>query len=350
MKRKIITSLVFVVFFGGIFALLMNNKAKSSINAKTDIQKEIPVTATQVKNQNFAENLSMVGVITPNSEVQIASEAEGRVLEMFVKAGDFKQAGAVIAQIDDELKKSAVMVAEVNFDRSKKDYERYKSLNDAKSGSELQKDMAFQQMKSAEAQLITARRQLKDTKILAPISGYITERKIDAGSMIAKNMPVATIVDIASLKVKLNVAEADAFKLKVGDNVEISTEVYPEAKFSGKVQSISAKGDESHTYPVEIVLPNNSKNPLKAGMFARVAFTTISRPNSLMIPREALLGSVKNAQVFVIENGNTAKLKNIVAGDESGGNLLVLQGLQAGETVVVNGQNNLRDGSTVVVR
>ena len=166
--------------------------------------------------------------------------------------------------------------------------------------------------------------------------------------MVQPGMVVSNVVDISKLKVRLNVAEQDAFKLKVGDPVEVSTDVYPGKTFSGRIASISAKGDESHTYPVEITLPNSKVNPLKAGMFGRVSFVSMTSSRALSIPRESLVGSIRNPQVFVIENG-LAKHRDLVVGDVIGKNISVLKGLREGETVVVSGQNNLKDSVTVEV-
>jgi RND family efflux transporter MFP subunit len=161
-------------------------------------------------------------------------------------------------------------------------------------------------------------------------------------------MVVANVVDIAKLKVKVNVAEKDVFKLKVGEEVEVTTDVYPNVKFKGVIASISAKGDEAHTYPVEITLNNSKEYPLKAGMFGRVHFTSLGERQTLAIPREALLGSVRSARVFVAENG-VARLRPITVGQEVGKMLEVLEGLQEGELVIVSGQNNLRDGYAINV-
>jgi hypothetical protein len=110
-------------------------------------------------------------------------------------------------------------------------------------------------------------------------------------------------VDISKLKLKLNVSEKDAFRLKKGDKVDISTDVYPGVKFTGSIEFVSVKGDEAHTYPVEISLPNSREHPLKAGMFGKAAFRTSGEEPVLVIPRETLVGSIKDAKVFVVENG-----------------------------------------------
>jgi RND family efflux transporter MFP subunit len=166
--------------------------------------------------------------------------------------------------------------------------------------------------------------------------------------MVQPGMIVANVVDISNLKVKLNVAEKDAFKLKSGDKAEITTEVYPGVIFDGRIESISSKGDEAHTYPVEIALANNSINPLKAGMFSRVHFTSIHSHESVVIPREAIIGSIRDPKVYMIENG-VAKLRSVVAGYESGTKLQIVSGLKEGDQIVVSGHNNLKDNAAVTI-
>jgi multidrug efflux pump subunit AcrA (membrane-fusion protein) len=85
-------------------------------------------------------------------------------------------------------------------------------------------------------------------------------------------------------------------------------------------------------------------------MFGRVIFSSKSSESTLVIPREAVLGSLKDAQVYVVVNNNTAKLRPIVAGKEFGTKIEVVGGLNEGELVVVNGQNNLKDDASVIIR
>jgi hypothetical protein len=95
-------------------------------------------------------------------------------------------------------------------------------------------------------------------------------------------------------------------------------------------------------------LPNNAEHPLKAGMFARVTFSSINAIDALTIPRMALIGSIKNAQVFQIRAG-AAYLRTIVIGKQSNEYLQVLNGLSLGDTVVSSGQNNLAENARVSI-
>ncbi|HNL26773.1 MAG TPA: efflux RND transporter periplasmic adaptor subunit, partial [bacterium] len=218
--------------------------------------------------------------------------------------------------------------------------------NNAISTSQIESSrLAFQ---SAEAQYIVARRQYNDTRITTPIGGIVSSRSVDFGTMVVPGTVIANVVDVSKLKVKIQLAEHDVFKIKNGDKAVVSTDVYPGMEFEARVENISAKADEAHTYPVELSLNNNSKNPLKAGMFARVDFKTFVERTSVVIAREALVGSLKKPQVFVVE-GDKAVLRNIVVGVTSSHKIEVLSGLKEGENVVIKGQNNLQDQSTIRV-
>jgi RND family efflux transporter MFP subunit len=291
----------------------------------------------------------MVGTTYGNSEVNLLSETAGRVLSIHANIGDRVSVGSVIAKVDDEIKKANLLTAEANFDKAKKDLERYEQLFKEKSANEAQLDQARLAYKLTESAKIIASRQLKDASITSPISGVITARNIEVGSVVGQNTPVATIIDVSTLKVKINVAEKDVFKLKVNDEVDVSAEdILPGSVIKGRIKNINAKADESHTYAIEITIPNNGKIQLKSGMFVRVYFNSIAKGETIVLPRDAIIGSVRNPQIYVVE-GDKAYLRNILIGAESGKKVEILQGVKVGEQVVTNGQINLKDGVKVSI-
>jgi RND family efflux transporter MFP subunit len=346
--RRIKAIAISVIVLGAIVGVLLNNKARMQAKSKTNLLTSYPVSVATVNAMQLSETLSLTGTIAANRDVAIVAETQGRVVGVYANVGDFKSAGATLVRVDDELRRAELIKAEVNYERAKKDADRFSKLRDEHAATEWQKENAWQSYKIAEAEYIRARKAYRDTKISSPIAGVITSRPVDVGTMVQPGMVVANVVDISKLKVKLNVAEQDVFKLKVGDPLEVTTDVYPGVKFRGRIASLSSKADESHTYPVEITLPNSTEHPLKAGMFGRVNFVSMKSSEVVTIPREALVGSIKSPQVFVVEH-SVAKLRNLVIGSRVGTNVAVLQGVKEGETIVVNGQTNLKDGVVVEV-
>lgn len=344
LKYYLISIVVFIV----LVVVLLNNRARLEAKAKNDKINAYPVTVSTVEEKKVSNNLELIGTLVGENDVQVVSEAQGKVTGIYANVGDYKTAGSVIAQLDDELKKSVYQTAEVNFEKSKKDFERYEALYNNKSVSDVQYEQAKLGFYNAQSQYVAAKKDYEDTKITAPISGMITARNIDMGTYVNKNMAVANIVDISKLKVKVGVAEKDVFSLKKGDKVIVTTSVYPGAEFSGVISTISDKGDQAHNYPVEISLNNNKEHPLKSGMFGKVSFKEKSGESRLVVSRDALVGSIKNPQVFVVENG-VVHLRNITIGNVYDTNLEVMGGLRSGDKVVVNGQNNLDENTAVYV-
>jgi RND family efflux transporter MFP subunit len=303
---------------------------------------ELPVSVTVVRRQKLESSFSLVGTINASSDVNVVSETQGAVIAVYVKVGAVVKAGTILLQVDDEIPRSTRAAAELNFQKAQRDYQRAEELYQENSISSSQLDASRMAMKAAENQMDIARRQLENTRLKSPIAGTVNARYVDVGTMVQQGKAVANIVDISTLKVRVNVPEREAFQLKPGDLVEITTDVYPGVTFAGKVDNIAAKADEAHTYLVEIVVPNSPKNPLKAGMFARVSFKSVAPSAVLTIPRVALIGSIKDAQVFVVR-GNVTYLQSVVVGTKSADLFQVASGLTEGDTVVTSGQNNLAD-------
>ena len=349
MKIALFAVLITVLIFG----IYSCNKAKSDgqNSANAAIATSYSVSVVTASKQDVTDKFSQVGTIVAYNDVAVLSETSGRVVKVTAEVGDYKPAGSVLIEVDSELREAAYKAANVTYEKAKKDLDRYEALYKEGSISDSQIEQARWSYQSAESQYIVARRQLSDTKITTPISGIVTARNVNIGSMVMgapQATLVANVVDISRLKVKVNVAEKDVIRLKVGEKVEVTTDVFPNEVFTGSIFSISSKGDEGHTYPVEVVL-KNSKQQLKAGMFGRVVFTPKSSGNIIVIPRESIVGSVKDATIYVINN-NVAKLRSVITGKETGTDIEILSGLQEGELVVVNGQNNLSDNAPVIIR
>ncbi|MBK7981474.1 MAG: efflux RND transporter periplasmic adaptor subunit [Ignavibacteriae bacterium] len=343
--------IIAVVMFVAVILLLFYNKKKIQAQSKIEYREKFYVSVAKAESKIPTENISLVGTITANNDVNIISETSGRVTQVLANVGDYKQAGSVIVQVDDELKKAAYSSALANYEKSKKDFERMQSLLESKSASDVQFDAAKLAYVNAESQFIIAKRQLNDTKITTPISGYITSRLVDVGSYVASGpnaTMIANVVDISKLKVKVNISEKDAFLLKSGDNVEVTTDVYPDAKYLGKIASISSKGDEAHTYPIEISIQNRQEKPLKAGMFARIYFSSLVNSHLILIPREAIVGSIRTPQVFVVKDG-TARLRDISVGNQYDTFVEVINGVNEGDDVVISGQNLIQNNFKVEI-
>lgn len=155
------------------------------------------------------------------------------------------------------------------------------------------------------------------------------------------------LVDVSRLKLNITVNESQVANLQLGDKVDVKASVYPDLNFGGTITFIAPKADASLNFPVEIEIASNPGNKLKAGMYGTALFSFENTAPITVIPRAAFVGSVSSNQVFVLKNGNAARLRNVVAGRVLGDKVEIVQGLNEGETVITSGQINLTDGSKV---
>jgi len=348
MKKIIIIVVVFTVLVLIIFRLSTNYK---KINTSKDVSTDlayVSVNVSPVLKMSINDSLQLTGYMEAYSEIDIAAEAQGKITSLNAALGQEKSKGSIIATIDDKLKKLSVQTAGISVAKLKKDLERYNNLYKGGTVTEQQLNEAQNLYDNAEIQLEQAEKQLSDATIISPISGVITKKHIEQGEYINIGSLIATIVDISKLKIKLNVSEVNVYQLKPGNKTIITTDIYPGVTFEGNISFISSQGDDSHNYPVEIVIPNDSRYPLKSGTFANVMIKLPVAAQALYIPRESLLGSITEASVYVAEN-NKAILKKIVVGSGNDKFIKVISGLKEGEKVIVNGQINLSENKAIKI-
>jgi RND family efflux transporter MFP subunit len=340
--------LIVVAVVGVVVAFLLLRDTGTKTDTTSAISTDVPVSVIVAQRQNLSSSISLAGTINASNDVNVVSETQGSVRQVHLRVGDIVKAGTVIVEVEDDIPRSNLATADISYLKAKRDFERSETLFQENSISRAQLDAARLAMQAAENQFEIARRQLENTKIKTPIAGTANARYVEVGTMVQPGMVVANIVDITTLKVRVNVGEQVAFQLKSGDPADIVTDVYPGQTFKARVDNIASKADEAHTYPVEIKLSNSARFPLKAGMFCRISFTSVAATEAIAIPRVALVGSVKDAAVFVVRNG-IAYLQQVVVGKQTNEYLEVLNGLSEGDTVVTSGQNNLVDKTKVLI-
>ncbi|MCI1959054.1 MAG: efflux RND transporter periplasmic adaptor subunit [Clostridia bacterium] len=198
---------------------------------------------------------------------------------------------------------------------------------------------------STAAQMKSYEKQLSDCTVTSPISGTVLERNATVGSVLGSSTPFV-IVNLDTVKVKVNVAEDMINKIKVGDTVKIKVASYSDKEFEGHISTI-APGADDGTYPVEIDIPN-SDGLLKSGMFAQVTFAKESGGSNIVIDRDALLTTTDGNYVFIVEDGKAKKV-DVTTGIDNGDEIQILSGLNEGDEVVYSGNTYLNDGDSVNV-
>jgi RND family efflux transporter MFP subunit len=330
----------------------------------TVAEKTIPVAVevSPVRTMDLMETVSAVGTVTAMNDVTVSSETAGRITRVLVKVGDFVKQGQPLVIVDDELKAIAVeqarahlIAADASHRKAASDFERAEALfaNGDISSTELEAyrlglRSAEAGFKSAEVGLRHAQRQLDDTRIKSPVSGYVASRMVDLGEMVTSGKEIANIVNMSQVRVKLSIPEEDILKLEVGQPATVRIDSRPDIVLNATVYSVGRKSESNvgHTYPVEVVVKGPEADILKVGMFARVEVVTTTVIGAVAITKEALAEEAGQYTVYVVE-GNTALLRPVKVGVRSGQVVQVVEGLNGGEMVISFGQKKLKDGSSV---
>jgi RND family efflux transporter MFP subunit len=348
-RQILIPAILVALAFLVVFKLKANKEEiKETALLASQTISEIPVKVIVPQTGTINQQVSSTGIISATEELTVLSETQGKVKKVYKNVGDHVSRNEVIIEVDDETVSANVLVAEANYEQQKKDIERYERLEQGNAIAKHDLEQARIGLKKAEADLITARKALRDTKIKAPIAGIVNKRMVENGQFVSGGMPVCEIVNTSKLKIWIKVPEKDIFKLGKGQEVNITIPAIVGKTFTGKINSIGEKADNSMKFDAEVVLDNpEGSQHLKAGLFAEVSIP-VEASEAILIDKNALVGSMKNPSVFVIE-GDKAVKRDIITSDSDDKFIEVISGLQKNDQVVVSGQLNLHDGDRVKI-
>ncbi|WKN42603.1 efflux RND transporter periplasmic adaptor subunit [Tunicatimonas pelagia] len=329
--------------------LMANKEAVEGRVYERDFTRNTPVQVVQVARQSLEQSRRLLGTFQPSRELDITVQAQGEVIHEAVREGEQVRAGSLIAKIDDEQLQYQLIAAEADYQDAVREAKRYEALTAGEAVPKVQLDKAELRLASTESQLKSLKKRIRQTRVTSPFNGVITTKMFEKGTVVAPGMPLAHLTDINTLKLIVQVPEAELLRFKEGEEVTVKTDVHPTASYPGTITMVGAQGDEAHNFPVHVRVSNSEEHPLRAGMYGYLQFDLSGRDETLVIPREALIGSSRDASVYLVRD-STAYKHSIRLGQTTGGDLEVLEGLQEGDQVVVNGQINLTDSTRVTIR
>lgn len=336
---------------------------------------KIPIEVQAVTLGELPQTLFYNGDIKAEFDVKVFSKVPDRIERYYVDEGDKVEKGSPIAKVTATTMEqavrqaeAAVAAAEAQEANLRTEYERAQRLRGEDAMSQQQYDAVKTQYEAVSAQVIQARAGLisakslsSDATVSAPMGGIIGKRYYEEGDMAAPSMPVASVVQMDRVKIEVEAPEADMGRLAVGQRAAVTVRSFPGEVFEGKVIKISPVLDPlTRMATVEILIPNPGHR-LKPGMFAEVEVTTGVIENTIVVPRYCVIENTSMVQVngkdqvtrnyfvYVMNDSSKAEQRQLDVTYVNHQSIAVKGGLSLGEKLVVQGQNNLRDGVAVVV-
>ncbi|KEO74145.1 efflux RND transporter periplasmic adaptor subunit [Anditalea andensis] len=345
--KKLIAPIIIAVIAIWIGISLVSNKKEMTAQAASamEVSRHIPVQTQTVTQESYALSFVSNGIFQADKELSIQSEASGKVIKVFKKKGQFVTAGEPIVKLDDEMLQAELSISEIKLKQAEKDLARYHNLSETEAITSKQLEESQNALEMIKAELKTIRKRLSNTLITAPISGYINEDYVEIGTLINPGMPVADLVSTDPMKLSIKVSEAEIVQIGLGDKVGITVGALPDEKMEGKVTFTSSKADASLHYIVEIDIQNAHKS-IRPGMFGSAEFS-YQMPEIIQIPRQALIGGLRDPEVYLFQNGKANKRK-ITARSMGQDKIAVMDGLNIGDKIITSGLINLREGVEVI--
>ncbi len=368
MTRKILWPILAVLAAMTMGGCAGNGNAEPGAQAAASNRPPVAVSLGAVKTADLTESVDVVGSLAPKFSADVKSEVSGIVTAVYVTEWVPVQKGARLARLDTseteagiEAIKAGVAQAQVAETRARREYERaqqlkqyglitQQNLDDAKSALEA----AQAATAAAQAQVKAGETRLAKSFIAAPMDGVVALRGVNVGDRVESmggGDPMFRIVDNRLLDLTVSVPSTQLAAVKVGQNLQFTTDAVPGRTFTGKVMFINPAIDESSRSAKVVAEVPNPDGVLKGGAFVKGRIVTAIRAAVTQVPRDALMNwnvEQQTAEVFVVSNGKAEK-REIKIGTTNHVAVQVLSGVTSGEQVVTRGWFQLRPGDRVTV-
>lgn len=340
--KKLPALIIFTVIFMVSSCTNVANEKEASSSAKV-LVKTAPISIATVSN-----DLDFTGVVQPFEEAHIAPAMPARIKRILVDVGDKVVKGQLLVEMDN----TQLYQAQVQFDNLTHELARLDTLLKAGAVTQQAYDQLSTQYRVAGSSLenLSTHVQVRSTLTGVVTGRYFSEGEMFSGAPSVVGKPaIVSINQIRPVKVIIGVSERFLPQVSQGMHADVTTDVFSDRKFSGKINRIYPTIDRATgTFRVEIVIDNQNET-LRPGMFARVSLN-LGQHDALIVPSLAMLkqGGSNERFVFVVEN-NVAERITVEPGRKFDDNIEILSGLKPGQQLVVTGQHNLIQGSEVEI-
>ena len=315
--------------------------------AKSAAEQAVPVRVVHPERRGLRETIDLTTNVAADVAVDIFAKTTARCTALHVTVGDVVDTGALLVSLDADEARLNERQAFIRFTRTRQDFERATSMDDrallsaeALQGSRLT-------MEEAEAAWALSKLLLDETEITAPVAGTVVVRDVAVGDLVTPAGPLLRLVDFATLEAVVHVAEYALPRVHVGLPALVTADALPEREIATTVTEISPIVDPaSGTVEVTVGLP--AMSGLRPGMFVRVALVTDERPDTVVVPADALLTEAGGYAVYVVRDEHAARVP-VTVGLRDEGWVEILGELAMTDAVVTEGLFRLEPNTRVRV-
>ncbi|RUO62125.1 efflux RND transporter periplasmic adaptor subunit [Pseudidiomarina insulisalsae] len=358
---KMNTTLGSKTSFAGLAALILTSSlllngcgqagASNQAESKEEVAVRIPVATQTVERSAITSSFRTTATLEAREETDVISKANGIVEAIFAEEGEWVEAGQLLAKLRDDEYRIQLAQAEAELNSIKQELKRVKDMAERDMISADAYDKLKFQADLLQARYDMAKLNLAETEIRAPIAGFIANRYAKTGNMISQYQPqkLFHIVALDELQGNVYLPERELQFVRAGQMAELKVSALGERTVMAQVARISPVVDtESGTFKVVLSVPN-PEMALKAGMFAHVKLHYATHDDAITVPRYAVQSLDGKHSVFTVDSEGVAHKVDVTLGFEDETHVEIVNGVTAGEQLVISGQANLKDAALVEV-
>ncbi len=350
MKMKNIFIVLLILSLGVliVYRITKNSSEGDKGKGKGDKKDPIVVNGVVVKGQTFDNNLSLSGSIEANEQVEIRSEVSGIVESINFQEGSNVSKGQVLLKINDVELRAQLAQAKTKENLASENERRAKLLLQKEAISQEEYDIASADNRSAKAQSQLISAQIGKTAVKAPFSGKIGLRNISPGTYVTPTVLIANLVNVGKLKITFSIPEKYATQIKLNSTLNFSATNSIE-KNTAKVYAIEPAIDiNTRTLQVR-AMADNSNGKLLPGTFANIDLPLNVIKDAIVVPSQAIVPVQSGKKVYISNNGKAKEVK-VETTTRTDTSILVLSGLNVGDTLITSGVMSLKDEAPIKVK
>jgi membrane fusion protein (multidrug efflux system) len=307
------------------------------------------VEAAAARSDTVIDAIQATGQIEALQSIDLKPDVEGRLVRILVREGASIDRGTPLFKIDDAELKAQVAQIEADRDLARQSLTRTRDLLQQKASSQAELERAEATLRSNQAQLERLSVRLDRTLVRAPFAGVVGQRFVSLGDYVTTDTRLAALQTVTPQRASFQVPERYADQLKVGQRVQFRVAALPGREFSGSVDFVDPIVQlPGRTITVKARVPN-PRRELQSGMFIEARLATAVRPNSVVIPEDAVLPLQGATFVWVVNEGKASR-RQVELGVRTPGFVEIKNGVQRNQQVVVGGQERLAEGAPVQIK
>ena len=315
-----------------------------------------PPTAVEVREARRVQwqpRVAAVGTLTAHQGIDLSNEVEGVIEAIHVESGERVKKGDLLLTLNDDVEQADLASYQALEELAQVVYKRNRNMWKKKTISETDYDNARSALKVAQANVMQTKARIAKKSIRAPFSGVLGIRHVSIGQFVPTGTMLVSLQDQSTLYADFAIPEKYLPLTRAGLEVQLHVSAYSDRYFSGKVQAIDSKVDETTRNINVRSRLDNSEGLLHPGMYADIALMLDQPAERIIVPATAIIfSSFGNALFIVSENKDgvpVAKRVQVTTGEQRGDMVAILTGLQGGEKVIQAGVNKLQNNIPVAI-